>query len=267
MSKLNKTKMDNLGSEKKSFFSFFSPVLVASQFLTLMPPIIRPPFTLQELGRSVGAFPLVGLFIGGILAGTDSLLSIILPPSVKAVLLLAIWIVLTGALHLDGFLDSCDGLFGGRTPERRLEIMRDESIGAYAFAGGILLILTKFTALVSLSSLTIPLLLTPLFGRWAISLVIVLLPYGRVEGLGRAMKDHATWIQLAQSALIAVSAAWFFSQWIGLVALGLTAVVAFGIAAFVLRRIPGLTGDIYGAICECSETIVLLLFVIIGRSS
>ena len=70
--------------------------------------------------------------------------------------MLAAWVVLTGALHLDGFLDAADGLLGGFTPERRLEIMRDERRGAYALAGGILLMLLQYSTLNALGPLRIP---------------------------------------------------------------------------------------------------------------
>src|SRR5438128_442116 len=100
--------------------------LAALQFLTLMPPVVRRPFTRDELGRAVGFFPVVGLLLGGWLAGADRLCEWLrLPPGVAAVFVLVAWVTATGALHLDGLLDSCDGLFGGGTPDDRLRIMRD----------------------------------------------------------------------------------------------------------------------------------------------
>ena len=77
----------------------------------------------------------------------DAALRLVFPGSVAAALVLVAWVALTGALHLDGFLDACDGLLGGGTPEERLRIMRDERVGAFALAGGILLLLVKYSAL------------------------------------------------------------------------------------------------------------------------
>jgi cobalamin synthase len=94
--------------------------LAAVQFLTVAPPIVQRPFKPRQLGQAVAYFPLVGLLLGGILAGGYTVLSRILPLPVTAVLTLALWVLLTGSLHLDGFLDACDGLFGGQTSERRL---------------------------------------------------------------------------------------------------------------------------------------------------
>jgi adenosylcobinamide-GDP ribazoletransferase len=192
------------------------------------------------------------------LAFLDAGLRWLLPVEVAAVLVLSAWVTLTGGLHLDGFLDSCDGLLGGRTPEERLRIMRDERVGAYAVAGGVLLLLLKFAALASLTQPAAALLLACVLGRWLICLAIVRLPYGRTQGLGRTMKDHAGARQLVTATLITVMV-------VGVVAPAwgsLTAMVALlaGAAAarFTLRRLPGLTGDSYGAICELAEVAVLV---------
>ena len=91
-------------------------LLAAFQFLTTFPAIIRRAFTAQELGRAVGYFPLVGLALGGIFYGMGVGLSPIFSAHVVAVILLTTWLLLTRALHFDGFLDTCDGLFGVFTP-------------------------------------------------------------------------------------------------------------------------------------------------------
>ena len=142
-------------------------LLTAFQFLTTFPAVIRRAFTAQELGRAVGFFPIVGLALGGVLYGLEVGLGLIFPAQVVAVFVLAAWLLLTRALHFDGFLDSCDGLFGGFTPERRLEIMRDSRVGAFGVAGGGLLLLAKYAAILSLPNLS-GLLLAPV--RWLSSL-------------------------------------------------------------------------------------------------
>lgn len=263
MTQESKDKHDEFAEEPKGMAAIFSPIVAAGQFLTILPPIIKRAFTFQELGRAVGFFPLVGFVIGIILLGAETILSLALPRAITAVLLLGLWILLTGALHLDGFLDSLDGLFGGRTPEKRLLIMRDERLGAFAFAGGAILILLKFTALASLNSLTTPLLLVPTVGRWAMTLAIPLFPYGREEGLGRAMKDHANWRQIEVGTVITMLVAWFTWGWYGLILLPVILIITMATASAVLARIPGLTGDIYGALCETTEIAALLFFVII----
>ncbi len=240
---------------ENNMISFFA----AFQFLTTFPAVIRRAFTAQELGRAVGYFPLVGLALGGVLYGLGSGLQMLFPTQVVAIFILAAWLLLTRALHLDGFLDSCDGLFGGFTPERRLEIMRDSRVGAFGVAGGGLLLLAKYAAIISLSHLS-GLLLAPVLGRWAASIAIFAYPYARDKGLGRDMKDNTRRPQVILATLVSVLAAWFFAGWTGLLAFAITGIVLWLGASFILRRIPGLTGDSYGALCELVELIVLLVF-------
>ncbi len=244
--------------QKPSSRPVIGAFLAAVQFLTVAPAIIRRPFTLEELGEAVGFYPLAGLLIGMVLALADTLLAFILPVPVRTALVLALWVGLSGALHLDGFLDACDGLLGGYSPESRLEIMRDERVGAFALAGGILLFLVKFTALSALYHRTAGLLLAPTLGRWGMSLAIVAFPYGRSQGLGRDIKDHAGRQQALIATLIALAVAGLTAGAGGLLACGLAGLVTWGVALFAMRRIPGLTGDIYGATNELVEAAVLV---------
>ncbi|MEW5828008.1 MAG: adenosylcobinamide-GDP ribazoletransferase [Chloroflexota bacterium] len=234
-------------------------LLAAFQFLTISPAIVRRMFTPQEMGRAVGWFPLVGLALGGVFYGLARGLAFVFPPTVTAVFVLAAWLLLTRALHFDGFLDTCDGLFGGFTPERRLEIMRDSRVGAFGVAGGGLLLLAKYAALVSLPHLS-GLWLAPVIGRWVLAMAVFACPYAREKGLGRDMKDRTRWPQVVLATALAVSVSWLAAGWTGLLALALAGIVLWLGAAFILRRIPGLTGDSYGALCELTELAVLLLF-------
>lgn len=236
-------------------------LLAALQFLTTFPTLIRRSFTAQELGRAVGYFPVVGLALGGALYGLGSSLRLIFPSQVVAVIVLAAWLLLTRALHFDGFLDTCDGLFGGFTPKRRLEIMRDSRVGAFGVAGGGLLLLAKYAAILSLPHLS-GLLLAPVFGRWALSTAIFAFPYARERGMGRDMKDNAGWPQVILATLISLLTAWLFAGWTGLLSLALAGAVLWLGGSFILRRIPGLTGDSYGALCEMVELAILLMYAV-----
>ena len=248
-------------NQKQSPLAFLSPrlLLVALNFLTALRLPGAASAGARQLGGAVGFFPLVGLLLGALLLGAQRLLAAALPAPLAAALLLSLWILLSGALHLDGFLDACDGLFGGRSPEQRLHIMRDEAIGAFAFAGGAILLLLKFTALQETAPAA--LLLAPTLGRWAMALCIVAFPYARPEGLGSAMKANADWRQALLASLVAIAAAWFAAGWLGLLAVGALLVLVILLGRFVLGLIPGFTGDLYGAACELGETLVLLIFV------
>jgi len=239
----------------------FYELLAAAQFLTIAPAFVRRPFSAKEMGRSVGFYPLIGLIVGAVLLGANTLLTFLLPLQVRAALILTLWIILSGGLHFDGFLDSFDGLFGGHTTESRLRIMHDERVGAFGLAAGICLLLIKFTALSALTNWNTALLLAPTLGRWGMSIALVAFPYGRKQGLGRDIKDNTGWREAIISSLIAVVIAWLSAGWAGLAAFGLAGIVIWICAKFTLKRIPGLTGDIYGALNEIVEVCCLLLLI------
>ena len=246
----------------------------ALSFLTVLPTPVKPTFSSRDLGRAVGYFPLVGLVVGFLLVLGARGLAFVYPPYVAAAGVLVLWVGSTGALHVDGFLDACDGLFGGHSPEERLRIMRDSRIGSFAFVGGILLFLLKYTAVVALLSLSprgggplwgmgdgwgSTLLLAPVWGRAVMSFAIVAFPYARAEGLGRVLKDEAG----RREGFLAGGFSLLLSLALGGVKAGVVwlalAGMAWGIASWVMRRIPGLTGDVYGALCEVSEVMGMLI--------
>jgi adenosylcobinamide-GDP ribazoletransferase len=241
-------------------------VCAALQFLTIVPALVRRPFTAAELGRAVGFFPLIGAALGGALIGIDWLALLVWPAGLATALVLTSWVLLTGGLHLDGLLDSCDGILGGRTPADRLRILRDERVGAYAVIAGILLILVKFQALLAAPDRALALLLAPTLGRGAMAWAIVLTPYARFEGLGRAMKDGAGWRQAALAGATVALVLCLCGSGLGFVALGLAALVSLLVCRFVLARLPGLTGDVYGALCELVEVATLLVLATGGRA-
>jgi adenosylcobinamide-GDP ribazoletransferase len=245
-----------------------TPLLAALQFPLLTPAFIRRAFTPREMGQSVGFYPLIGLLLGAVLALADALLGYLFPIPVRSALVLALWIILTGGLHLDGFLDSCDGLLGASTPERRMEIMRDERVGAFALAGGVLLLLLMFSSLSTMSfDRWAVLLIAPVLGRWGISMAVVAFPYARTSGLGRDIKDQAYAPQVRLATLTAVVVVIFIASILQsaapLLALAAAAVVLWFSSWFIQTRIPGMTGDTYGAVNMLIEAGVLLAFVAI----
>jgi adenosylcobinamide-GDP ribazoletransferase len=239
--------------------------VAALQFLTLVPPLIRRMFTSREMGAAVGYFPAAGLVIGLALAALNWGLGMLFPGSIVAGLLLVSWLIITGALHLDGFLDSCDGLLGGFTPESRMRIMRDESVGSFALAGGVMLLLLKYAALAALVQRGPALVVAAMLGRWGMALSVKGFPYARLEGVGRTLKDNVGWRQIVLATGIALLAALLVVGWKGIILLVLAGLAVWAIARFTMHKIPGLTGDIYGATCELVELIVLLALVALER--
>jgi adenosylcobinamide-GDP ribazoletransferase len=237
-------------------------IIAAFQFLTIFPTIVKRMFTSQEMGRAVAWFPLVGIVLGFLLYAINYLAELVFPVSVSAALTLFAWVIFTRAFHLDGFMDSCDGLFGGFTPERRLEIMKDSRMGAFGVAGGILVLLTQYSALTSSSNLFVALILATTLGRWASPLVIYSFPYAREDGLGIEMKRNVGIKEVVIATLITGIIGWLVCGWLGLALMLGAGIVAFLIALYTMRLLPGLTGDSYGTVTTVVEMFVLLFFTV-----
>lgn len=234
-------------------------VQAALQMLTIL-PLPWGHTGAADLGRAVGYFPLVGLLLGWGLAWLDWLVGRLWPANVAAALVLAAWVVVTGAFHVDGLLDACDGLFGGRTVEDRLRILRDERVGAYAVLGGVLLVVIDAAALTALEQPGPALLLAPMLGRWSMVVALTLFPYARPEGLGRLLQEHAGGVALVAASGFSLACAWLVDGAWGLGCVALAAAMTLLANALVRRRLPGWTGDLYGALCVLVEIMVLLVY-------
>ncbi len=237
-------------------------IIAAFQFLTIFPTIIKRMFTSQEMGRAVAWFPLVGIALGFLLYGVNYLAQIFFPISVSATITLFAWIIFTRAFHLDGFMDTCDGLFGGFTPERRLEIMKDSRMGAFGTIGGILVLLTKYTALHSSVNLFAALILATTLGRFASPIAIYFFPYVRENGLGFEMKQQVTLKEIVIASLITGITCLFISSPLSFLLMLASVVISVLLSLYVMRLISGLTGDIYGTITTVVEMFVLIIFTI-----
>ena len=235
--------------------------LSALGFLTIIPVGKR-----REAGRSLAGssvyFPLVGLVIGFILAGIDYGLGHVLPNLLTSAITVAVLVLLTGALHFEGFVDACDGLLGGHTRERRLEIMRMKNVGSYAVAGGALLLILKFAAIASLPGTWERfwiIALFPAMSRWGMALALNLFPYARTEGLGSAFRSNKSFIYMISAGIITLSIAIVFGWLGGIVLLFAAKVVALILGWGISRMLGGLTGDTYGAINEATEVAILVV--------
>jgi adenosylcobinamide-GDP ribazoletransferase len=241
-----------------------APVVLAVQFLTTVPLPVSVPAGPRELGRALALFPLVGAALGLLLAGLDHVLRLAFPVPVASALLLVASTLLTGALHLDGLMDTVDGLFGGRTPERRLEIMRDSRVGSFGALAGALALLLKFATLSALlpDARAPALVATLVAGRCAQVLAVWLFPAARPEGLGAAYKAG-----LRLPSVTVATASGALITWLALGSAGpLLLLLSVSIGLLLGRWMAsslggGLTGDTYGALNEVAEVTVLLALV------
>lgn len=226
-------------------------LLAAVALLTIVP--IRRK--LEFSAHAFTYFPIVGAFIGLVLASVDLALRSFLPPLITAALLVALWALLTGGLHLDGVSDACDALFAATTRERRLEILRDVHIGSFGAVGLFLMLLLKFVALNQVNPFL--LFLAPMLARWAM-VYAATYPLAKNTGMAALFRDGLTRRILTLATLFT----FIIALPLGMTTVGawVVAVVASTlIARFAMARLGGLTGDIYGLVCEGVEVSILVV--------
>ena len=233
-------------------------IRLAFSFLTILPVA---PTGEAAMSSARAWFPLVGLALGAALAGIDLVLRLGLPDIVVGALLVSALLVLTRALHTEGFLDCCDGLFGGYTPEDRLRILRDTHVGAFAVVGGAALLIVKWSLLAGAADegRVGLLLLFPCLSRLAMLTSMCAFPYARSQGLGTAFHQQADWRLDAVGLLIAAAAAAFLLGFGGLILLGSAVMIPIAVGRWMTRRLGGMTGDAYGAVNELAEVGVLVI--------
>ena len=233
----------------------------AIAFLTRIPLGRWVDLSSEEVSRSAGWFPVVGLLVGQIECAVAWLLLPHLPAAVTAVLLVVLDVLLTGALHYDGLADSADGFGGGKSRDDILRIMRDHAIGSY---GGVALALAvgmKIAALAALLGGAVwarPLIAAPMLGRWAILLLSAALPYARqtasvVVGMGR---KALVWGSLFTAAVLLA-----YRDPLLWIAAAVVLAIAAILGLYYRRKIGGVTGDALGACAEIGEIEVFVVFV------
>ncbi len=250
--------------------------LAALSFLTIIPLPHRREVKPEELGHSIAYFPAVGVIIGLILAGLNWLLSLFLPSAVVNGLLIVSLVVISGALHLDGFVDTCDGIAGHKTVEDRWRVMHDSRAGAFGIVGVFLLLLVKYVSLSSVPEtlLMVTLVLMPVVSRWAMVYAVFAYPYARPAGLGKVFKEGANWQRFSIATVITLAVAiglarlanitFFYLAVLAIILIIWIIVVL--MATYLKRKFSGLTGDTYGAINEVAEVSVLILVYLLAHN-
>jgi adenosylcobinamide-GDP ribazoletransferase len=233
--------------------------VIALQFLTRL-PLPRLRVTDAEFAASMRWFPAVGLVIGAILwLGTTA--GTWLDPWVGALAALVLWVLVTGALHLDGLGDIADA--GGAThkdPERLRAVLSDPHVGSFAVVAIALQLAAKLVLIHALLDKAQPfaLLFVPFAARIGPLAWTYWLPPLH-EGLGSRFRDAVRRIDLALWAALLFVAAWFVPAL-------LAAPVFFALWAWHLRRaLGGISGDGHGAGIELIETGLLLVMLVAAR--
>lgn len=242
---------------------------LALSFLTTI-PAKQIPYIPGGLGKSAAFFSLIGLLIGSIVFGVAWVTSLVLPLPLVAGFALLAWVLLTGGLHLDGLADCCDGLLGAAPAEKRLEILKDPRSGAFGVIGLIIGLGLKGVALYAILhnggvvENWLPLLFAPTFARFLI-LPTALQPQARPGGMGSDFASTISKTVIGFALIIpTLLFLWGLGQPVQLIAAVVLSILGAAWWIYLAKsRINGVTGDVYGAVVETAEILVLIGFTVI----
>jgi adenosylcobinamide-GDP ribazoletransferase len=242
-------------------------LLAALTFYTCFP--VSPNFPL-DFSRIARWAPAIGLLLGGGLGLVDLGLDWLqMPILMRSGLVVVLWIWWTGGLHLDGAMDSADGL-AVQDPDRRLTVMSDSVTGAFGAIVAVVIILLKTCALNEITHDRIWILaLVAGWSRWGQVLAIALYPYLKIQGKGAFHREGMNLphdVLLGLCLVLAVTGCQIYLQPTNWLEIGIGSVASCGIAVLIGyyfdRRLGGHTGDTYGAVVEWSEALILCLYTI-----
>jgi adenosylcobinamide-GDP ribazoletransferase len=216
--------------------------------------------------------PIIGILIGIGLSLLDSAMAYLrVPLLLRSSLVVAAWVWITGGLHLDGVMDTADGLSASKDQEHRLRVMADPATGAFGVMAGVMVLLLKVSALASLGyGRPFGLMLAAGWGRWGQVIAIARYPYLRAAGKGAFHKQGVrslkaaipTGLLLIGLSLLPIVLGGFSQLVFG--RLLFAAFCGMGLASLVVawfaRQLGGHTGDTYGATVEWTEAIFLCIW-------
>jgi adenosylcobinamide-GDP ribazoletransferase len=249
---------------KKLIFSFFGAIL----FYTIIP---LPSFLPINFSKIAVWLPSMGFVVGSILGLTAYVLTTLgFSSFLQSVLIVAFWIYVTGGLHLDGVMDTADGL-AVTNPEKRLTVMSDSNTGAYGVMAGVILILLKMASVMAITeNLWFYLVFCASWARWGQFMSIVLYPYLKVEGKGAFLKKSLDlpfdiiFTYLFILPLLLIQYFWLKNSLQLIIIETLMGIISSLLTGWwFYRQLKGHTGDTYGATVEWSEALILTCISIV----
>ncbi|MEG0310368.1 MAG: adenosylcobinamide-GDP ribazoletransferase [Eubacterium sp.] len=239
-------------------------LLIAISFFTRF-PIKLKDVTENEFYDSMIFMPVVGVIIGLILYGATWVLSFMHVLPLQSVLILMIYIWITGGLHLDGFADTIDGIFSARDHDKMMEIMKDSRLGSFGAIGLILLFLTIWSCYTAiLPVFPMALILVPIVGRYCAIQSCCFSTYAKGGGgLGKRIVEMTKPIHVIIYLILIAGGAYFLISPLALMAMLVTILFAFVLMWYLKRKIGGLTGDTIGLTIELTQVIYLIILTIV----
>lgn len=230
------------------------------------------PHRAPRISRVAMALPFTSILIG--LGPALALLVLVLigvPPLFASGLAVAAWVLATGAMSEDALADAADGLFGGATRERRLEILKDSRHGTYGVSALVLLLLLRVAALSAIATVNAYAaaalwLAAGILSRSASLWLTVRLPPARTDGLSASsgrLDKRAFALGLFFAAVLGFILIGPFAGVVGyVVALVFTAGTALGGVRLCARLVGGQTGDLIGALQAVLEIAAWSAFIL-----
>ena len=232
-------------------------IVAALQFMTVLPLPIKTDQ--NHLARSIAWFPLAGMVVGGLCgAGLIGFNRVFGQPIANA-LVIALYLILTRGLHMDGFMDTIDGFFSRKDREKILEILKESTVGSFAVLGAGVWFLIAFTTLPYIQWLD--LVVIHGLARFAITLQPLIFSYPRQSGTGKFFVENSKTSVFIIEFFLITAALWVVNP-AYLVCLGLSLVVSLGVGAWSKRMIGGITGDTTGFTIEIIHLVLLLIWTI-----
>lgn len=229
----------------------FKGFALAVSMLTTVPFFKIHDFFKGINGYAVMFYPLVGFLLGLVLWAVHSLLAPYAPSLHVGIIIFVLWVLLTGALHLDGFSDTVDGLYVAK--EKALRVMKDSHVGGMGMIMSATFLIAKASSLANFEAFyLLPIIL--MLSRLNIVLAIYFYPYISENGMSTLAKEEFTKTQLFIALFYSLVIVAFFNMYLALVS---ALLVLFVIKSFFIKRYGGFTGDIYGFSIEVTELVLL----------
>jgi len=242
--------------------------ILSFQFMTRIPINIQIDVDRNDFHKMVKYFPFVGGLIGAVACFIFYAVKNIFPREIAATMAIASSYILTGAMHIDGFADTFDGLFSNRSRGRMLEIMRDSRLGTNGVLALFFLTILKILFLTSIKDNLIysTLILMPVFGRFSIILAAYTSKSARGgEGLGGLIIGKISIMELILGLLFTSIFGISFAHFaVFLKLLAVSSVVTYIITKYISMRICGMTGDTLGAANEFTELVIATLMYLMS---
>lgn len=242
--------------------------ILTLQFLTRIPINISLDVKEEDFIKGVKFFPVIGLIIGLINLLAYMLCSAVLPHTAAVILAVLSNIMITGALHIDGLADTCDGIFSARKRDRMLEIMKDSRIGTNGAVGIFFDLALRISLLLSLNEIHIvkALVISPVLSRTFMVVLMHYSVYARAEGgLGNMYIGKVGLIDTVITVIICVIISVSLLGYTGAIIIALNLLFILLYKIYITSKLGGMTGDTLGAGNEIIELLAIMIISIIER--